>query len=94
MPYLTFIVNNSKSMKMKLLVTVGILFLTGCISIPPTLSNTEALSVAIPATELKSSRKLVGGGVDALVEQFELIPDSYRRITVSGNPSSESAKVM
>lgn len=56
--------------------------------------KSEEVSIAVPVTEVKSSRKIVGGGVQALVEQFELISESYRKITISGNLSSESAKVI
>jgi len=54
----------------------------------------ETLFVAIPVTEIKNTRKIVGGGVSALVEQFELVADSFRKIAVSGNRSSWSAKVI
>ncbi len=56
-------------------------------------NKTEPLSIAIPVTEINNSRRLLGGGVNALVEQFELIADSYRKITISGNRSSETAKI-
>jgi hypothetical protein len=51
-------------------------------------------SIAIPKTEITLDRKLVGGGVNSLVEQFKLISDSYRKIAISGNISSDAVKVI
>ena len=108
--------------KLNLLVTVGVLFLTSCLSMDinylddnysdrvelaqkllgndsvyfdtSSYNKTESLSAAIPITEIRSSRKLVGGGFIALLEQFKLINESYRKIAVSGNVPGESAKLI